>query len=109
MSSSPTSDPGGRNRVNDVIRTEKFVQLFNKKKKKSPEDLVTKIKEGISTLRHAEDPARLGKLKRGKHAGAYGYEVSRSSRILYQVQRTDAGCTVILLRVCNHKQVYGKD
>lgn len=109
MSSSQTSKQNEKKRVNNIIRTKKFNHLYDRKKKKSPDSLIALIKEGIKDLRYAEDPVRIGELKRGKLDGTYGYRVNQSSRILYQVQWNKAECTVILLRVCNHKNVYGTD
>lgn len=94
--------------MNDIERTPHFSRLFNHKKK-GPKDVLAKISEGILALRHAERPELLGRYKKGDLAGTLSYNVTRSSRILYRVSRTERGCLVTLLRVCDHKNVYGKD
>ena len=92
--------------MNDVVKTDKFTELYDRKKRKNNANLMVQINDGILALRHANDPARIGEPKNGRLKGTYGYRVNQSSRILYQVEWNKEGCTVRLLRVCNHKNVY---
>lgn len=94
--------------MNDIKMTEHFHRLYNKKRK-GPQSVLDQVQNGIRALRNAEDPERVGELKKGRMAGTYGYKVNWDSRILYQVERSKQGCTVVLLRVCSHKSVYGRD
>mgnify|MGYP003782178667 CR=1 FL=1 len=79
------------------------------RKKKGPKDVLEKIRSSILELRHSEMPESLGRYMKRELAGTLSHDVTHSSRILYQVRRTERGCRVTLLRVCNHKNVYGKD
>ena len=57
----------------------------------------------ISDILKAEDPRSLGRPKYGKWAGAFGYDVGRSIRILYSVKRQDEA--VVFLR-CGFHNIY---
>jgi Txe/YoeB family toxin of Txe-Axe toxin-antitoxin module len=60
-------------------------------------------------LRASESPESLGEYKKGKLAGSLAYRINKETRILYEVERENGLCKITLLRVCNHKQVYGRD
>ena len=63
------------------------------------------VSEAIGVLTASVDPAVLGKYK--KHAGAFAYKIGRSDRPLYRPDRPRN--EMVLLRVCDHKSVYGRD
>ena len=72
-------------------------------------DIIEKIKRAIIELKESSRPETLGQPKKGKLKGTLAYKINGSTRILYSVSRDDGTIKVSLLRVCNHKQVYGKD
>ena len=59
----------------------------------------------IETLQQSENPLHLGSKK--KSLGFYALDISRSHRIAYDVEFNRR--IISLLKVCSHKQVYGKD
>lgn len=59
----------------------------------------------ISDLAHSENPAAKGQYK--SSIRVFTYELGRGDRILYDIQYEDN--IIVLLRVCDHKSVYGKD
>ena len=54
-------------------------------------------------------PESLGPLKSGPLKGTRAYKLNDSSRILYSVERRNGEWIVNLLRICDHKNVYGRD
>lgn len=64
-----------------------------------------RVSKAIDVLTASADPAILGKYK--KHAAAFAYEIGRSDRLLYRLDRSRN--EIVLLRVCDHKSVYGRD
>ena len=61
----------------------------------------------VRALSAEEDPARLGDRKYGRYAGAYGYNLSKSIRVIYKV---DYGAhRVRLVALGDHKEAYGSD
>ena len=68
-----------------------------------------RVDAGINELRNSERPEMIGDRKRGELFGYYSYEISRGHRILYRVERKDGVVSVLLHRVCDHKNVYGED
>jgi Txe/YoeB family toxin of Txe-Axe toxin-antitoxin module len=79
------------------------------KRKRSPEHLIRKVNDGISELRNSDIPDIIGIRKKGKLNEYFSYEISRGHRILYNVERRGGIVSVHLHRVCDHKNVYGKD
>jgi len=94
---------------NEIVFTSEFGRLYKTKKEKSPKTLIEKIENGLIELRHADEPERLGTLKKGKLSSYYSYDISRGHRILYRVERRGGNVVVYLHRVCDHKNVYGRD
>ena len=59
----------------------------------------------IRDLSTSDDPAGMGRLK--KPLGAFAYNIDKSDRLIYMID-SDLH-NLILLRVCDHKSVYGTD
>ena len=68
-----------------------------------------KIKGAIIELKESSRPETLGQAKKGKLKGTLAYKINGSTRILFTGSREDGTIKVFLLRVCSHKQTYGKD
>jgi len=77
---------------------------FKRSYKKLPDWLKEKIKLAMEELCKSNNPKNLGRLKRGKLEGTYGYDISKDCRILYTVD--EALKVINFLRVCSHKEVY---
>lgn len=83
------------------IVTPNFKRLF---KNKSTE-LQERTKKRIKELESVENPLLLGE-KKG-NLGFYATDISHSDRLAYVVDFNSS--EIYLLKVCSHKQVYGKD
>lgn len=94
---------------NDIIATNTFKKLLKRKSRKAPKPLLDKIDDALLSLRKHPAPEFLGDPKKGPLAGLLGYKLDRENRILYDVTRSGEKCTIRLLRVCSHKEVYGYD
>ena len=64
-----------------------------------------RTKSKIIELGSVENPLQLGK-KKG-NIGFYALDINYSDRIAYMVDFENK--EILLLKVCSHKQVYGKD
>lgn len=64
-----------------------------------------KVDDAILDLANSTNPATKGQYKNSIRV--FAYELGRGDRILYDVQYE--GNVIVLLRVCDHKSVYGKD
>ena len=64
-----------------------------------------KVDDAMCELQRSENPALLGRYKRGMRV--FSYEVGRKYRVIYNVN-WDSN-VIELLRVCDHKSVYGRD
>jgi mRNA-degrading endonuclease RelE of RelBE toxin-antitoxin system len=95
--------------ANEMVFSPHFVRLYAAKRKKSPEHLMKKVDDGIAELRNSDSPDILGVRKKGELNDYYSFEISRGHRILCQVERKKDTVSVHLHRVCDHKNVYGKD
>ncbi|MCL2143070.1 MAG: type II toxin-antitoxin system RelE/ParE family toxin [Methanomassiliicoccaceae archaeon] len=95
--------------VNDLIFSSQFGKLYRIKRKRSAKELMEKVDNGIAALRHSDRPEMIGTHKKGRLSGYYSYEISSGHRILYKVERTEGAVHVYLHRVCDHKNVYGRD
>ncbi|MDR0334690.1 MAG: hypothetical protein LBH69_02250 [Methanomassiliicoccaceae archaeon] len=95
--------------ANEILSSPQFKKLYKAKRKKSPEDLMRRVDDGIAELRRSKWPEKIGIRKRGKLSDYYSYDISDGHRILYQVERTNGIIFVNLFRVCDHKNVYGTD
>lgn len=95
--------------VNTIRPTSEFKRLYRHKLKHDPPYLVKAIDDSINELARAKDPKAMGEKKNGNLDNMYAIRLNRDSRILYLVNREDGKTVVELVRVCNHKQVYGTD
>jgi len=96
--------------MNELAVTSKFQKLLKKKNKESSQRyVINKISTAIESLRNSENPESLGEKKKGKLRECYAYELTKSSRLLYQVERREEKIRIVLLRVCSHKQTYDID
>lgn len=94
--------------MNNIVSTSKFSKLLRKKKNEGSRSyLIEKIYTAIEQFRYSENPESLGEKKKGKLKEYYAYELTESSRVLYGVERREGKISVILFRICNHKQTYG--
>jgi|GEM_PF-3562716 hypothetical protein len=92
-----------------MFRLQTLLRNFlEESRKKAPTELIGKIENAILTLRENPIPESLGTAKKGPLVGLFAYELDRENRLLYGVRRTGNECTVLLLRVCSQKEVYGK-
>lgn len=94
---------------NDVEATTTFERLLKRKSRKAAKELLNKIDDALLSRRRHPEPESLGVYKKGPLAGLLAYELDRENRILYRVVRSGEKCTIQLLRVCSHKEVYGND
>lgn len=62
------------------------------------------VKKALLELAHSEKPETLGEYK--IHLKVYGYRLDNNNRMLYNVRYSDR--TIELIRLGNHKEVYGK-
>ncbi|MFH1256487.1 MAG: hypothetical protein V1494_04285 [Candidatus Diapherotrites archaeon] len=99
----------GEQITNTIIRTHTFDKLY-KKKKKQPKYIIKEVNEALLTLRNAEQPEKLGSKKGGPLKGFRAYELRHcANRILFSITRGNVESSIILHKVCNHKQVYGTE
>lgn len=54
-----------------------------------------------------DDPARLGRRKTGRHHNSYGYNLTKSDRLIFRIDYTNK--IIILVDIGDHKNVYGGD
>lgn len=94
---------------NKLTFTTTFKRLY-KKKSKAQGFIIDKVNNAIKELSETDRPDKLGVYKKGKLEGTLAYELGSSNRILYQIRAGQEGTReVILLKVCSHKDVYGKE
>ena len=84
-----------------IVRTD---PVFDRQYKRIGQERRARVYKALEILKTSVDPAILGKYK--KHAGAFAYEIGRSDRLLYRLDRSSN--EIVLLRVCDHKSVYGR-
>jgi hypothetical protein len=84
----------------EIIRTKTFLDLFRSK------DAIIKKKtaELIDTLALADQPWRFGEKKHGDFLAA---DFTKGDRLAFTVNGAEK--RVYLLKVCDHKEIYGKD
>lgn len=82
-----------------VVRTSTFKRLYRAKTNEQKQ----KIKEIIESLTLLNNPLKLGTKK--KNLNYWAVELSSSDRLAYYVD----GKELYLLKVCDHKDVYGLD
>jgi hypothetical protein len=66
-----------------------------------------RVDEALEVLAESRFPNRLGTIKNIPDGRVCVYKISKSSRLSYNV--SFATKTIQLIRVCDHKTVYGKD
>ncbi len=93
--------------VNTIRHTSEFKRLYKHKLKTSKQYVLDEIDSNIRLLAFALDPKSLGEKKKGSLSDMYAIRLNRDSRILYRVYEDESQTIVELVRVCNHKQVYG--
>ena len=64
-----------------------------------------RVDSAILDLAYSENPATKGDFK--KSMRVFAYELGRGDRMIYTMQYEDN--MIVLLRVCDHKSVYGRD
>lgn len=64
-----------------------------------------KVDSGLRELATTENPADLGEYKSAMKS--FAYVLNKGDRIIFDIDYPNN--TIILLRVCDHKSVYGKD
>jgi mRNA-degrading endonuclease RelE of RelBE toxin-antitoxin system len=78
---------------------------FKKQFKLLSPEFQAKVKSALIELATSQDPTTLGIFK--PSMGVYAYELNRGYRILYNVRFVDY--VIELIRVGDHKEVYGRD
>ena len=79
---------------------------FKKQYQKKESLLKVKIDEALKKLTYSINPLDLGRKKRG-NLHFYALDLTYSDRLAYDINSENN--TIILLKVCSHKVVYGKD
>lgn len=82
-------------------RRSKFIKQY----KQLDTETKKKIDGALYDLATSENPAQVGVYKPSMRI--FAYEVGKTHRIIYSVRHRDG--IIELLRVCDHKSVYGKD
>ncbi len=78
-----------------------FIRLYKKKEKK----LQSKVDSILAELIVSENPLAVGSKK--KPFDFWAIDIDRSNRLAYRIDAQER--TIRLYKVCDHKQVYGKD
>lgn len=83
---------------------------FKKLYKSKDNSIKPKVDEKLKELA-ANDPLKFGKRKKGLRYSnnAYAVKVNKSNRIVYEPLTQDGKKIIRLLKVCDHKTVYGHD
>lgn len=84
----------------DIVYTNRFEKQYGGK----PQRIKDKVGELITRIENCDDPKSFGEKK--KNLDFYAVDLSDSDRIAYGVNEKSNAVTFV--RVCNHKQVYGK-
>ncbi len=90
-----------------ILWSETFKRLYKKKDKSVQQKVDEKLKELAYN-----DPRKLGKIKKGLEYSinsAYAIKINKSNRIVYELISQDGTIVIRLLKVCDHKTVYGHD
>jgi addiction module RelE/StbE family toxin len=82
-----------------------YSNKFIKQYKSLSSILQDKVTKALATLESSVNPLELGIYKSSMKA--FSYKIDKSYRILYNVRFNDG--IIELIRVGDHKQVYGKD
>jgi len=78
---------------------------FKKQYKNMGHTRQTEVDKAIRELVSSENPANIGNYK--QHQKIFAYELGKSDRLIYTLDYFHN--EIILIRVCDHKSVYGKD
>lgn len=92
---------------NKLVYTTTFKHLY-KKKLKAPKFITDKVNDAIRELSETDRPDSVGIYKKGNLKGVWAYELGNSNRLLYTINNSHGAKEVVLLKVCSHKDVYGK-
>ncbi len=82
-----------------------WASKFTKQYKKLHSDIQHEVDNAIENIASSTNPSILGTYKADMRT--FSYEIGRKHRIIYSIRYKDG--IVDLLRVCDHKSVYGKD
>jgi len=85
-----------------IVHTNRFKKRYKNKNEKMREI----VDKAIRKLVESNDPRTLGSRKYGTRADCYGHDLDFHNRILYAVDLVKK--EIYFLRVCSHKEVYGK-
>jgi mRNA-degrading endonuclease RelE of RelBE toxin-antitoxin system len=94
-------------KTNQPWYIEKPDNFYNKQVKILPFSVQKKLQSIMTDLIHSYDPTKLGTLKITKYGHAYVADLSDSYRLAYIVDSDNR--TIQIIRVGDHKKVYGKD
>jgi len=97
------------NTLSEIRMSSTFEHLYKKKKGNAPEYILVKAVEAINDLISTSNPESLGEKKKGQLGDYYSIDLTRGHRILYRVTRESENIIINLDRICDHKEVYGKD
>jgi mRNA-degrading endonuclease RelE of RelBE toxin-antitoxin system len=86
-----------------IISEQAFGQL--KKLRRTPQYAL--FEKAIRELEQSDDPTTLGTFKQGTNLRCYAYNVTKSLRLLYTIDRE--GHLIVIIALGDHKQLYGKD
>lgn len=78
---------------------------FTKQYKLLGRERQKRVDSALLDLTTAENPTQLGEYK--PNLRIFAYELGKGDRIIYTIDYQQN--TIILIRVCGHKSVYGKD
>lgn len=90
--------------------TFEWSDTFKKLYKDKDNSIKPRVDEKLKELT-VSDPLKFGKRKKGlKYSNnAYAVKVNKSNRIVYEPLVCDGKKIIRLLKVCDHKTVYGHD
>lgn len=74
---------------------------------RSNADIVRRYRVAVTDLAQSADPTRVGRRKRGSLRQLYSYDLTKSFRLLYSVDRR--GMEIHLVDLDDHKNLYGRD
>lgn len=83
----------------------KPTETFKRRYKRKRRGLRRKVDDALRFLVRNHDPKIFCRLKYGRLAGLYGYDLDDDNRILLKF--IDENQEIQLLRVCDHRHVYG--
>jgi len=69
--------------------------------------IIKNYKQAIIDLTNSEDPTKLGDRKHGRFKYCYGYNITKSIRLLYRVFFKEK--VIQLIDLDDHKNLFGRD